>query len=293
MTFIVEDTARAVVHSSGDELQQHFDVLLAAGAEHFDQVRFRFIEAMFNNAINHRESVRALLKDKILAAIASYIDDFNTAKREALQSLTTTRQLFPDDADMLQSLFEQARFSQLQTLSDSLHEQEQRAHPSALETLTDELGQTEEDQDSPQIGFVFDDFLRQQEQQAMQSLAPERDKTATRKPETSSARKSGDNNAMPELKSARLMRESFGKINADKLVTQMIKKGPENPGPLNPHSLAIKALTDMRDLSPQYLKRFISSIDTLLWMEQAEQKLSSEKSKKGDSTKKKSNKRQS
>lgn len=271
----------ATSNSSFSELKISFESLLNSGAQQYDPVRFRFIEAMYTNAINHRESVRDLLKDKIIISIKDYNADYEAAKHEARQSLTTNSQLFPDDAQKLQTLFDQSRLSQLQTLSEALHhqEQEQFGPSSALSTLTEELTQLsplEEGKDSPQIGFAFDDLLRQQETEALNTLAPmkktvEQTTHATVTPEK-----------LPELKSARAMRETFGKINADKLVTQMIKNGPENPGPLNPHKLVVRALTDMRDLSPHYLNRFISAIDTLLWLEQAEIKLESgrKKSKK-------------
>ena len=59
------------------------------------------------------------------------------------------------------------------------------------------------------------------------------------------------------------------KLNADKLVTQSIKHAPENAGPLNPQMLVIHSLATMRDLSPHYMSRFVSYIDTLMWLEQA------------------------
>jgi len=58
-------------------------------------------------------------------------------------------------------------------------------------------------------------------------------------------------------------------MSSDKLVTRAIREGPKNAGPLNQQMLAIRSLTTMRKLSPQYLNRFISYIDTLFWLEQA------------------------
>ena len=272
-------TQTAENNSSLDELQSHFEALISSGAQQFDSVRFRFIEAMYTNAINHRASVRSLLKDKIITAINAYNADYEAAKLEAKASLMINMQLFPADAQKLQTLFDQARFSQLQTFTEALHTQEQEQYNihSPLFALTEELTQLtplEDDKDSPQIGFAFDDLLRQQETEALNSLSTNSDKNS----QASHSQQTSE--PLSELKSARALRETFGKINADKLVTQMIKNGPENPGPLNPHKLVVSALTDMRDLSPHYLNRFIASIDTLLWLEQAEVKLESGKKKK-------------
>jgi len=73
----------------------------------------------------------------------------------------------------------------------------------------------------------------------------------------------------PELTSVRLFRESLVKLSSDKLVSRIIKEAPENPGPLNPQMLVIRSLSTMRDLSPDYLNRFVAYVDTLQWLEQA------------------------
>jgi len=87
--------------------------------------------------------------------------------------------------------------------------------------------------------------------------------------------------APSELKSVSLFRESWAKISSDKLVSDSIKEGPENPGPLNQHALAIRSLKAMRDLSPQYLNRFVSYIETVLWLEQAGDGIEAGRKKKG------------
>ena len=74
---------------------------------------------------------------------------------------------------------------------------------------------------------------------------------------------------LQELTSVRLFRESLVKLSSDKLVSRIIKEAPENPGPLNPQMLVIRSLSTMRDLSPDYLNRFVAYVDTLQWLEQA------------------------
>jgi hypothetical protein len=44
---------------------------------------------------------------------------------------------------------------------------------------------------------------------------------------------------------------------------------PENAGPLNTQRLLHQALTLMRDASPDYVHRFISHVEALLWLDQA------------------------
>ncbi len=75
----------------------------------------------------------------------------------------------------------------------------------------------------------------------------------------------------PEMKSLRGFRESWAKIAAEQQVDKAVGRGPENAGPLNSHLLVLRSLGLMRDLSPDYLRRFLSHLDCLLWLDQAHQ----------------------
>jgi hypothetical protein len=44
---------------------------------------------------------------------------------------------------------------------------------------------------------------------------------------------------------------------------------PENAGPLNSQHLVHRSLLLMRELSPEYLERFVGYIDALQWLEQS------------------------
>jgi hypothetical protein len=78
--------------------------------------------------------------------------------------------------------------------------------------------------------------------------------------------------ARPEMKSLQRFRETWAKIAAEDDVDKAIGRGPENAGPLNSHQLVLRSLTLMRDLSPDYLRRFKSQLDALLWLDQVNQK---------------------
>ena len=51
---------------------------------------------------------------------------------------------------------------------------------------------------------------------------------------------------------------------------EVLADEPENAGPLNSHLLVLRALRQMHQTSPAYLKRFMDYADTLLWLEQAD-----------------------
>ena len=71
------------------------------------------------------------------------------------------------------------------------------------------------------------------------------------------------------LKSVRQFSEVWSRIAAQDQVLQALEQGPENAGPLNPHRLMLRSLSLMRSLSPDYLRRFLLQMDSLLWLEQA------------------------
>jgi len=73
-----------------------------------------------------------------------------------------------------------------------------------------------------------------------------------------------------ELKSMRYFRSTWSKLSVDKQLAQALEKAPENAGPLNSHHLVLQALQQMRDISPDYLKRFMSYVDALFWLDQAD-----------------------
>lgn len=81
-----------------------------------------------------------------------------------------------------------------------------------------------------------------------------------------------DRSRHQELKAARRFHSAMVKLNADKVVTQALEEVPEAAGPLNPQRLATQSLAVMRDLSPHYLSRFVSYIDTLFWLEEAQRR---------------------
>lgn len=75
--------------------------------------------------------------------------------------------------------------------------------------------------------------------------------------------------SVSDMKSVRRFGEVWSKISAEQQVAEAITRGPENAGPLNAHRLVLRSLALMRSLSPDYLRHFLSQMDTLLWLEQA------------------------
>jgi hypothetical protein len=64
-------------------------------------------------------------------------------------------------------------------------------------------------------------------------------------------------------------RKQLRKIDARKKVRHAIAQAPQNAGPINSHMLVLRALGLMRDISPDYLDRFMGHVDSLLRLEGA------------------------
>ena len=89
-------------------------------------------------------------------------------------------------------------------------------------------------------------------------------------PEDANVMEAPPSAARTELKSVRHFRNTWSKLSAQKQVSQALRQAPKNAGPINSHSLVLRSLELMRDISPDYLNRFMSYADTLLCLDQSD-----------------------
>jgi hypothetical protein len=73
-----------------------------------------------------------------------------------------------------------------------------------------------------------------------------------------------------EPKSVRYFRDTWSRLNAPKRVTQALGQAPRNAGPINSHGVVLRSLVMMREISPDYLNRFMSYVDSLRCLDQAD-----------------------
>lgn len=71
-----------------------------------------------------------------------------------------------------------------------------------------------------------------------------------------------------ELRALGLLRQHQWQRDIAQRIARAIDSAPEDPGPLNPRMLAIRALTAMGERSPAYQRRFVAWLDTLVWLEE-------------------------
>lgn len=65
-------------------------------------------------------------------------------------------------------------------------------------------------------------------------------------------------------------RQQLSRISLQKQVSQAIAQAPQNAGPINSHMLVLRAVGLMQEISPDYLNRFMTQVDTLLCLDHAE-----------------------
>jgi hypothetical protein len=74
-----------------------------------------------------------------------------------------------------------------------------------------------------------------------------------------------------ELKSVRHFRNTWSKLSVDKQVAKALDQAPKNAGPINSHMLVLRSLALMREISPDYLNRFMCYADALLCLDESGQ----------------------
>jgi hypothetical protein len=88
-----------------------------------------------------------------------------------------------------------------------------------------------------------------------------------------------------ELASARRFRGSWDRHRSEQQVEQALARKPVQAGPLNSHVLVLQSLELMRELSPDYLRRFLAQVESLQWLEHSREVLAPVKQGKAKAAK--------
>ena len=203
----------------------------ARGAHQLDSVRFRFIEALARRAAEHSGDTRRILEDKLAKLIAVYGEDLDKA------------------GDTTSPTASQASAEAVVPAMPT--------RPSIPSPLPTPRAVITEDDERPNLGTLAGLVKHL----ARQTPPPDHGGVATRQAIASPS-------SAPELKSLKYFKRTLSKLSADQRLAQSLAKLPGNAGPLNSHHLVHRSLMLMRDLSPDYLQRFIGHVDALLWLDQ-------------------------
>jgi hypothetical protein len=248
------------------KLSKSFAEINLAYVDNTDPLRFDYIQNLYKRLSGSEKHGNTELIDKTQASIDLYITRLADRRSDVATTLEKIEANFPQQMETAKSLFEQCQFRQVeQLLNSAIKQQAADANVELLRQLTNGINsQAEEDEADPQ-SMSFDKILYQHELSARQLTG-----------NTSGLPVDGSGEQLV-MQSMKHFRQSMKHFNIDQVIARAINQGPENPGPLNPQMLAIKSLTQMRDLSPMYLRRFAAQIETLLWLEKNAAKLISTK----------------
>jgi hypothetical protein len=202
----------------------------ARGAHQLDPVRFRFIESLARRAAEHGGEIRRILEDKLAKLMAAYGEDLDQAGHAVPEASPGSASVASPAATLRPSLPGPSSASRVAT-------------PTAT--------------DAPSGPGTLGDLVAHL---ARQAPSPEQGTAARPASPTLSLG--------PELKSIRYFKRTLSKLSADQRLAQSLAKLPGNAGPLNSHHLVHRSLLLMRELSPDYLQRFIGHVDALLWLDQ-------------------------
>lgn len=213
------------------------DALLARmreeGGARCDAAGWHYLETLARRAAAHQGSVRCMLDAKLARAAAAFADRLARSRTAAAELLAVSCIQHPPAAAELQRLFQDGDFKGLQHLRARLDAREQCAP------------------------------LAQLVSQLQPALAG-----ATGQPPAQQAPSRTSAPAAPalELKTVRESRATWARMSVDRELALAMKQGPQNAGPINSHMLVLRSLALMQEISPDYLSRFVSYVDTLLFL---------------------------
>ena len=247
-------------------LKPGLSALKESGADRFDPVCFRYIDTMARRAAIEQAPVSRILENKALAALNNYLADYSQARSEAQTSMASVCSQFPDATEACRKFFDEGDFKAIGRLAAKLQREQ---HQVTLGPLIRLIDQDSAPVNEKLMGASLDDLLRRQEKDIVDSFSRAVNTITGPMPDqTSIPAEKLQHSGVGELKSAKRFREARARRGADSLVTRAITACPQNSGPLNPQRLIIRSIVAMREISPQYLSRFVTHLNTLLWLEQ-------------------------
>jgi Protein of unknown function (DUF2894) len=216
------------------------------GAQRLDPARFHYLDVLSQRMDTAPGEVRRILEGKLKVALADYGERFRQAQKAASDELASLSARHPELARELHRLFAAGDYGGMRRLGA----QSAFNRPCApLAQLNQYIRNVKQDGIDHRPGSGLGSSL------------------------------ASDMEASSEMASVRRFREAWSRNAAEVQVDQAVGRGPVNAGPLNSHMLVLRSLALMRKLSPDYLRRFLSNVDTLLWLDQVNQNYTPVKAK--------------
>ena len=229
--------------------------LRARGAAAFDPVRFCFIEALARRMAAQSGNVRQLLEGQLTRQLALFGARLDLAGADAGATLDRVVAQHPAAADRWRQRHADDDFKRPARLAAAL------GAPATASPLADLLRHIDRASAALAAG---------QAGQAPAPAAAPAGAGACPVPSPAPGLSVGLPVELPvELKALRFFRRNWARLSVDRQLSPSIARVPEQAGPLHSQRLVLRSLQLMREVSPDYLDRFMSYVDALMWLEQA------------------------
>lgn len=238
----------SVVDDVAARAQHTLDAWRERGADRLDPVRFRFIDALRRRAAAHGGDARRLLDARLAALIDAYAADLRRAESNG-------------DACECAEAPAPAPAPAPASSSSSSSSTSPAPTPAAPSTTTTSPAASSPAEPTRGPLAALLDYIGSRERPT--ASAPDETRAA---PASSTASGRVALRAEPELLD--YFRETWSKLSADSQLRASLEQVPKNAGPLNSSSLVHRSLSLMRELSPEYLRQFLSYVDALSWLQQ-------------------------
>lgn len=238
----------SVVDDVAARAQHTLDAWRERGADRLDPVRFRFIDALRRRAAAHGGDARRLLDARLATLIDAYAADLRRAESNG-------------DACECAGAPAPAPAPAPASSSSSSSSTSPAPTPTAPSTTTTSPATSSPADPARGPLAALLDYIGSRERPT--ASAPDETRAAPASP-TASGRVAL--RAEPELLD--YFRETWSKLSADSQLRASLEQVPKNAGPLNSSSLVHRSLSLMRELSPEYLRQFLSYVDALSWLQQ-------------------------
>ncbi|CAJ3624273.1 chemotaxis motB protein [Burkholderia pseudomallei] len=230
--------------------QHTLDAWRERGADRLDPVRFRFIDALRRRAAAHGGDARRLLDARLATLIDAYAADLRRAE---------------SNGDACECAGAPAPAPASSSSSSSSSSTSPAPTPTAPSTTTTSPAASSPAEPARGPLAALLDYIGSRERPT--ASAPDETRAAPASP-TASPTASGRVALRAEPELLDYFRETWSKLSADSQLRASLEQVPKNAGPLNSSSLVHRSLSLMRELSPEYLRQFLSYVDALSWLQQ-------------------------
>ena len=216
-------------------------LLRERGADRRDPVRFRLAEGLARRASAHAGAARRAIEEKLAALLARFESTADASRDDGGQTTVAVRVSAPALAHATATAPGPAPARAPTRVPVCAPARD----PGALAALVDHAARQKAGASTPAT--------------APRAVAAPSGATAADAPAGAAA----------DAGTVHFFKRTWSRLSADQRLAQSRASLPENAGPLNSQHLVHRSLVLMRELSPEYLERFVGYIDALQWVEQS------------------------